>query len=485
MVAAKDVNLVVAQRLPLAEAALRLLNHVSDDAFLDDVFARYRGSCFERAITFPVFVRLMAEALLGPHGSAHQAFQQAREQGTLQSTVSAAYARLATLPCPLSVGFFTEAAARLHSIGVPATDSLPASLADYQPTAIDGKKLKYVLKRLKPFRGLKGMVLGGKLLVAQDMASGLALAVEAAEDGEAADTPLVSGLLAKLRAQTHLYDYLFVADRGFCDFNTLRLLSEGRDEFLVRLHAKCKFHGDPAVPTRTGTDDQGRPFREEWGWLGGPDNPKRVRVRMITVERASGGPLVLLTSLLDADRFPAFDLLVLYRRRWGIETMFQRTVQTFDLRHLIGGTPQATVFQAIFCLLLHNVTLIVRGYVAEGAERKAESVSLHLLYGDMVRELTAWMKVIGPDATVAALATTRSITQVSEFRDYLRVLLGKIWTPRLSKAKTTKRPPKKPPRAYLKGGHSSADRILRGVHEEIPIKPRKAEGTAETRPKSS
>ena len=57
--------------------------------------------------------------------------------------------------------------------------------------------------------------------------------------------------------------------------------------------------------------------------------------------------------------------------------------------------------------------------------------------------------------------------------ELLQRLLGKVWTDRLAKAKTTKRAPKKPPRAYLKGGHSSADRILRGVHKEIPIKPRK------------
>jgi hypothetical protein len=472
MAAAQDVNLIVAERLPLAEASLRLLHYVTDDAFLDGVFERFRGRCFERNISFPVFVRLMADALLGHRASAHQAFCHAREQGSLDATVQAMYARLATLPCSISMGFFAEAAARLNTVGVPATDSLPASLAAYQPMALDGKKLKYVLKRLKPFRGLKGNVLGGKLLAAQDMASGLALAIEAAEDGEAADTPLVSGVLARLRAMVHLDAYLFVADRGFCDFNTLRLLSEGRDEFLVRLHAKCKFHLDPAVPTRTGTDDQGRPYREEWGWLGGPDNPNRVRVRMITVERATGGPLILVTSLLDADRFPAFDLLVLYRRRWGIETMFQRTVQTFDLRHLIGGTPEATVFQAVFCLLLHNITLIVRGYVAEGADRSAETVSLHLLHGDMVEEWTAWMKVIGPEATIAALAG-RSFPLVTDFREYLQRLLGKVWTDRLAKAKTTKRPPKKPPRAYLRGGHSSADRILRGVHKEIPIKPRK------------
>jgi hypothetical protein len=466
------INVEVGRRLPLADATLRLLDYATEADFLADVFNRYRGRCFERDLSFPVFVRLMSDALLGHRGSAHQAFRRGQEEGTLETSIQAVYDRLGTLPCDVSVGWFAEAAVRLDAVGICPTDVLPRSLGGFRPMALDGKKLKYVAKRLKALRGLKGNVLGGKLVVVQDMATKRAIAVEAAVDGEAADNPLVPGVVARTRALLDTVLRLWVGDRGFCDFKTLHLLSEGDDEFVVRHHAKCLFHRDPSIPIKSGKDDLGRAFREEWGWLGGPDNKKRVRVRRITVTRPSGGPLALVTSLMDADRYPAFDLLVLYRCRWGIETMFQRVVQTFDLRHLIGGTPQATVFQAVFCLLLYNITLIVRDYVAEGAKRTPETISLHLLYNDIVDELTAWMKVIGPDGTVAVLDRTM-FPGPAAFQRYLRRTLADIWSDRLAKAKTTKRPPKKPPRAYLQGGHSSVDRILRGIHHEIPIKPRK------------
>ena len=473
MSAASDMDVEVGRRLPLADATLRLLNFATEDAFLAEVFERHRGRCFERALPFPVFVHLMADALLGHRGSAHQTFLHARQENTMKASVTAMYDRLATIPCQVSVGFFAEAAARLNGVSLCQVDALPSSLADHQPLALDGKKLKYVVKRLKPFRGLKGNVLGGKLLVAQDMATGQAVIVEADCDGEAADNPLVPGVVTRVRTLPHSRPHLWVGDRGFCDFKTLHLLSEGKDAFLIRHHKKCGFHSDPTIPEQTGKDDAGRAYREEWGWLGGPDNKNRVRVRKITVDRPSGGPFTLLTSLLEADRYPAFDLLILYRRRWGIETMFQKVVQTYDLRNLIGGTPEATIFQAVFCLLLYNITLIVRDYVAEGAKRAPATISLHLLYNDIVDELTAWMKVIGPAATLGVLHATM-FAGPKEFRSYLQQKLGGVFTDRLAKAKTTKRPPKKPPRAYLKGGHSSADRILRGVHEEIPIKPRKA-----------
>jgi DDE family transposase len=467
-----DTDVEVSQRLPLADAILRILSYVTDDAFLANVFERHRGRSFERELPFPLFVRLMADALTGHRGSAHKAFRNAQEEGTLETSVQAMYNRLATIPISVSMGLFSEAIARLDAVVLcPVNNTLPISLREYRAVAMDGKKLKYVAKRLKPLRGLNGNVFGGKLVVVQDMATGQGLAVEATLDGEAADNPLVPGAVAQARAQPGSRPLLWVDDRGFCDYKTLHLLSEGNDEFVVRYHSKCKFHVDPSIPARTGLDDMGRAYREEWGWLGAPNNKIRIRVRMITVTRPTGGPFILVTSLMDADRYPAYDLLILYRRRWGIETMFQRVVQTFDLRHLIGSTPQATIFQAVFCLLLYNIMLTIRDYVADGADRDPETVSPHLLHADIVEELTAWMKVIGPDATADVLKCTMFSTP-ADFRRYLKRTLGSIWTNRWAKAKTTKRPPKTP-RAYLKGGHNSVDRILRGAHKEVPIKPRK------------
>jgi hypothetical protein len=44
--------------------------------------------------------------------------------------------------------------------------------------------------------------------------------------------------------------------------------------------------------------------------------------------------------------------------------MFQQVTEVFRLQRLIGGTPQATVFQCAFCLLLYNVIQVMRAQVA-------------------------------------------------------------------------------------------------------------------------
>ena len=460
-------DLEACRRLPLANAALRLLAFATDDEFLDGVFQRHRGRSYQNTITFSTFVHLIADALLGHQApSAHQTFQHACENESLEASVQALYAKLRRVPLELSLAFFTESAARLRSVGSEMVGStLPKSLDGHWVLGFDGKKIKHVAQRLKPLRDLEGKIYGGKLLVVQDFSTRMAVATEAVADGEAADNPLVPGAVARVRALESKRPRLWVGDRAFCGYKLMGLLSEGGDGFVIRFNRSCDFHLDSQVSPRVGKDDQGRNYREEWGWLGKPGHPNRIRVRRITIEKP-GDPLIIVTSLLAADLYPAADLLTLYRKRWGIETMFQQVVQTFNLRHLIGTTPKATVFQAVLCLLLYNATLIIGDFVAQGAKKQANDVSLNLLFDSICRELTGWLEVIGA-ARTADLLARREFKSAKDLGEYLRDLLGTVWKDRWKKSRTRKRPAKGRKRAYISGGHTSVDKILRGAHKEV------------------
>lgn len=461
-----------ARRLPLAEATFRLFDFILDERFLTEVYQQHRGASYEKVIGFPAFVQLVTEALLGHRGSAHQTFCAAIDENTLKASVQAMYGKLKRVPIQLSTELFAAATQRLGQVGLPTVvNPLPEALADFRPLAFDGKKLKYVAKLLKPLRGLQGNVLGGKLLVVQDMLTQQAVAFEPNADGEAADNPLVPAVVARVRAWPDQRPRLWVGDRAFCDYKLLGLLSEGADHFVVRFNTSCGFHADPTQQARTGKDSEGRPVLEAWGWLGNENNPHRIKVRQITVTRAqSDEPLILVTSLLDADRYPADALLTVYRGRWGMEVMFQQIVQTFDLRHLIGATPQATVFQALLCLLLYNTTMTIRDYVATAAEQQPGAVSLKLLLDEVVRDLTAWVEVIGPWATLDRFAATRRDGWAA-LRGHLKKILANVWTERWRKARTKKNRPKHRPRAYICGGHSSVQKIINREHTEIPLGP--------------
>jgi hypothetical protein len=302
--------------------------------------------------------------------------------------------------------------------------------------AFDGKKLKYVAKRLKALRPLRGQVLGGKLLVVQHVATGLAVACQADADGECADNPLVAGAVAQVRQDTGSRPRLWVGDRLFCDLNQIPLLTDQGDHVLVRYQAKVSFHADPARPARSGTDSRGVPYTQEWGWLGAAGSTRRQYVRRITLRRP-GEPIILVTDLPDEAAYPAADLLEVYLRRWGIEKLFLHVTQVFDLRHLIGGSPQATVFQAAFCLLLANVIQVVRCYIAEAQRRGPQTLSVQILFEDITEELAAWQKLVELPQTEQWLSG--GVETVGQLQAYLRERLAGCWSKRWQKAATRPR----------------------------------------------
>lgn len=67
---------------------------------------------------------------------------------------------------------------------------------------------------------------------------------------------------------------------------------------------------------------------------------------------------------------------------------------------LIGGTPQATVFQFCYCLVLYNLIQVVRGYLAGAEGRGVETVSTEKLFEGVREELIAWNRVVEPATTV-------------------------------------------------------------------------------------
>jgi Transposase DDE domain len=453
------------QRLPLADATLSLWAFVLQPLFLEGLFHRHRGRSFASVLSFPVFVDLIGEALLQHAGSGRQSFQRAKEQGTLATSIEAVYAKLRRVPLSLSLGFFAEGTARLRAllpVGLTATP-LPHSLDGLTVIVGDGKTLKRVAKRLLPARGVAGKVFGGKLLVAFLPVQGLAVAMAADPDGEANECRLVPQVLEQAR-RCVTGPRVWVLDRQFCDLvQTARCAQDG-DHFLIRYHPKVHFHPDPSQVPSTFLDAQGRTGSEEWGWLGAQDNPRRRYVRRITLYRPGEEAVILVTDLLDAESYPATDLLAVYLVRWGIERVFQQITEIFALQRLIGSTPQATVFQAAFCLVLYNMVPVVRGYIAMAQPQPclAEALSAEQIFYDVQRELTALSVLLAPAMVVAGYVEALSAEALCQ---RLHCLLDSLWTPRWLKA-INKKPRSKVARAKQSGAHTSMHRLLAAARQQ-------------------
>jgi Transposase DDE domain len=247
---------------------------------------------------------------------------------------------------------------------------------------------------------------------------------------------------------------LWLGDRQFCDLNQTEQFVAGGNHFLVRYHPKVSFHRHEKSAVHSGTDAQGRMWEEERGWLGSEGHKKRRQVRRITLQRVGAEPIILVTDLLDRKLYPANDLLTLYLLRWGIERVFQKITEVFHLEHLIGTTPEGTLFQMAFCLLLYNVIQVLRGYVAVAEEREPETISVELLFDDVQRDLVALHEVL----------EVQEITELFDriptgetVRAKLTKLLSHVWTDRWIKSPSRKR---QPPPKKSKQQHTSVYRLL-------------------------
>jgi hypothetical protein len=467
-------------RLPLAQAALRVFGYALDTTMLQEVFEAHRGHCYEDALRFDQLVYLIRDALAVHHGSGHQAFAAAEAEGQLPVAEANVYGKLARLPLEVSMALLAKGAERLREI-MPSGHSAvvwPKSLSAFRAMVFDGKKIKNAAKRLKPLRGLAGRLLGGKLLVALDLFSGLVMAMNADPDGERNDVPLVPGLVEQVRGLVP-HPILWIADRQFGNLKVPTLLcARERDHFLVRCVKTLTLERDPRRPARQGVDAEGQKYIEEWGWVG-LDRKRRMYVRRITLQRAGEDPIILITDLLDQQAWPAVDLLAAYRQRWGIERVFQQVTEVFQLQTLIGSSPQAMIFQSAMCFLLYDLIQVVRWYLAEDGDQPVERVSSEKLFGDVQIQLNTWKELGDPRVAVRALAFgegARAATPTA-MTGWLKRTLRGTWRSKYIKAppKRKKPPGSSPPRAKVPhghGGHSSTWRILQAAKGVVQKEPR-------------
>lgn len=89
---------------------------------------------------------------------------------------------------------------------------------------------------------------------------------------------------------------------------------------------------------------------------------------------------------------------------------FQQITEVFHLNRLMATTPQGTLFQLSFCLLLYNMIQVVRGYVAVGQGVSLEVISTELLFVDVSKQLVALNELVTVDrGGVAARAGFGSV----------------------------------------------------------------------------
>jgi hypothetical protein len=457
----------VLSRLPLADSVWRLLHYALEDSWLDDLWTRHRGRCYEKQLKFRTLAHLITDALIEHQGSGHQAFTRAQEQGTLPVSITSSYDKFSNLPLSLSEALLGEGTQRLNAVlpEVLAVDPLPDCWAGFEVFGADGKAVKHVHRLLKPLRGLQAGILGARASVGLNLRTGLAIAMVGHLDGEAGEAALTEDLLPKFAALADGLGklWLVVLDRLYCNLSFPQKVLKAGGHFLIRYCSNTTFVPDESRPAQESRDADGRRIVQEWGWLGKVAKADRLYVRRITKHLPDDHELGVITDLLDEAKYPAEAMLSTYHSRWSLETVFQQITEVFSLKHLIGTQPKAVLFQLSFCLLLYNALQVVRTHLASHQERAATKISTEKLFGDVERQMVAVSELVEVKTLLALLG---AVPTASEVRTYLRDRLPQAWSDRWWKAPSSGRGGHQKVKKRVLGNHTSTYRVLQQAREQ-------------------
>jgi hypothetical protein len=183
-----------------------------------------------------------------------------------------------------------------------------------------------------------------------------------------------TGEAALLRQLADTFDRgdVVLGDRSFGGFYELALWRARGVDAVVRLHQARR--ADFRTGRRLGPKDHviawGRPDRPEW-----LDDetyaslPRTLAVREVAVQVAEPGfrtrRLVVVTTLLDADAYPAAALAALYRARWHAELDLRSLKGTLGMDVLRCQSPEMVRKELWMHLLAYN---LIRAVMARAAQ---------------------------------------------------------------------------------------------------------------------
>ena len=158
-------------------------------------------------------------------------------------------------------------------------------------------------------------------------------------------------------------DDILLADRGFCSYATLASLQERGVDCVMRLHQKRP--ADFRLGRALGPDDRlitwKKPAQrtEAWSETDFAALPETLTLRMICLQVAAKGfrtrEVVLVSTLLDAEIYPAQVLRELYGDRWQVELHFHQIKTMLAMDVLRCKSPESIRREVLMHRIAYNL----------------------------------------------------------------------------------------------------------------------------------
>ena len=154
---------------------------------------------------------------------------------------------------------------------------------------------------------------------------------------------------------------LWIGDRNFCTRANLCGWHERGSAFLVREHASNPNPTELDKPRKIGQVASGCVYEQSVSIEDEHGSPLLLRRIELRLKRPTvdGEMIIRLLTNLPAKQFIATELACLYRRRWRIETMFQRLESVLHSEIAALGHPRAALLAFGVAIMAYNVLAVI------------------------------------------------------------------------------------------------------------------------------
>jgi hypothetical protein len=199
---------------------------------------------------------------------------------------------------------------------------------------------------------------------------------------------------------------LVVGDRAFGSYGCIAALQAQGVQGLYRLHGARKT--DWRKGRRLGRRDRlvtwSKSRSPARGWTANDWQrlPETLQIRLvqgtIAIPGFRGQSIILATTLTDSKRYPAAELLALYRRRWSVEVFFRDVKLTLGMDVLASHSPEAVNRELLMYLICYN---LIRGLMQAASRRHATPIE-RISFNGTVDQLSHWLWLfLAHDQTLA------------------------------------------------------------------------------------
>lgn len=196
-----------------------------------------------------------------------------------------------------------------------------------------------------------------------------------------------------------------LADRYFSGWCDIALLLQRGVDIVVRKHQLRRT--DFRTGQRLGKEDHlvawSRPERPTWmsaeqyATLPGELTLRELRIR-VTQPGMRTRSLVVVTTLLDAQQYPAEEIASLYRRRWQAELYLRSIKIVLQMDHLRCRTPERVRNEFYMHLVGYN---LIRGVMATAAQQ-ADKSPWEISFKGTLQTLSQYLPLLLANATTDA-----------------------------------------------------------------------------------